>query len=89
MRIGWLAAEWGVPISLGDRSVPVGVHLACALPVAATAQPAFATELTVWDWKSGDPLAASCCQQPKIPAAGGGLASHNGYLNRGIRAMNG
>lgn len=71
MRIGWLAAEWGVPISLGDRSVPVGVHLACALPVAATAQPAFATELTVWDWKSGDPMAASCCQQPKIPAAGG------------------
>ena len=39
--------------------------------LAATALPAFATELTVWDWKSGDPLAASCCQQPKIPAAGG------------------
>jgi L-alanine-DL-glutamate epimerase-like enolase superfamily enzyme len=32
MRIGWLAAEMGVPVSLGNTFLEVGVHLACALP---------------------------------------------------------
>jgi len=32
MRIGWLAAELGVPVSLGNTFLEVGVHLACALP---------------------------------------------------------
>jgi L-alanine-DL-glutamate epimerase-like enolase superfamily enzyme len=32
MRIGWLAAEIGVPISLGNTFLEVGVHMACALP---------------------------------------------------------
>jgi L-alanine-DL-glutamate epimerase-like enolase superfamily enzyme len=32
MRIGWLAADRGVPISLGNTFLEVGVHLACALP---------------------------------------------------------
>ena len=32
MRIGWLAAELGVPISLGNTFLEVGVHMACALP---------------------------------------------------------
>ena len=33
--------------------------LAYSLLLAGTALPAFATELTIWDWKSGDPAAAA------------------------------
>lgn len=32
MRIGWLAAELGIPVSLGNTFLEVGVHLATALP---------------------------------------------------------
>ena len=32
MRIGWLAAELDVPVSLGNTFLEVGVHMACALP---------------------------------------------------------
>lgn len=32
MRIGWLAAEKGVPVSLGNTFLEVGVHMAVALP---------------------------------------------------------
>jgi L-alanine-DL-glutamate epimerase-like enolase superfamily enzyme len=32
MRVAWVAAEWGVPISLGNTFLEVGVHLAAALP---------------------------------------------------------
>ena len=32
MRIGWLAAEFGVPVTLGNTFLEFGVHMACALP---------------------------------------------------------
>ena len=32
LRIGWLAAEMGVPVSLGNTFLEFGVHVACALP---------------------------------------------------------
>ncbi len=32
MRTGWLAAELGVPVSLGNTFLEVGIHMACALP---------------------------------------------------------
>ena len=32
MRIGWLAAEMGIPVSLGNTFLETGVHTACALP---------------------------------------------------------
>jgi len=32
LKIGWLASEAGIPISLGNTPLEVGVHLACALP---------------------------------------------------------
>jgi L-alanine-DL-glutamate epimerase-like enolase superfamily enzyme len=32
MRIGWLAADRGVPISLGNTFLEIGVHMATALP---------------------------------------------------------
>lgn len=32
MRIGWLAADRGVPITLGNTFLDFGVHMACALP---------------------------------------------------------
>ena len=32
MRIGWLAAELGIPVSLGNTFLEFGVHTACALP---------------------------------------------------------
>ncbi|MDB5505596.1 MAG: mandelate racemase [Devosia sp.] len=32
MRIGWLAADRGIPLSLGNTFLEVGVHMACALP---------------------------------------------------------
>lgn len=32
MRLGWLAAELGVPVSLGNTFLEFGVHMACALP---------------------------------------------------------
>lgn len=32
MRICWLAAELGIPVSLGNTFLEIGVHMACALP---------------------------------------------------------
>jgi L-alanine-DL-glutamate epimerase-like enolase superfamily enzyme len=32
MRTGWLAAELGVPVTLGNTFLEFGVHMACALP---------------------------------------------------------
>jgi L-alanine-DL-glutamate epimerase-like enolase superfamily enzyme len=32
MRIGWLAADMGVPVSLGNTFLETGIHAACALP---------------------------------------------------------
>jgi L-alanine-DL-glutamate epimerase-like enolase superfamily enzyme len=32
MRIGWLAADLGIPVSLGNTFLEVGIHAACALP---------------------------------------------------------
>jgi L-alanine-DL-glutamate epimerase-like enolase superfamily enzyme len=32
MRTGWLASELGIPVSLGNTFLEVGVHMACALP---------------------------------------------------------
>jgi L-alanine-DL-glutamate epimerase-like enolase superfamily enzyme len=32
MRIGWLAAEFGIPVTLGNTFLEFGVHVACALP---------------------------------------------------------
>ncbi len=32
MRIGWLAADKGIPVSLGNTFLEVGIHMACALP---------------------------------------------------------
>jgi L-alanine-DL-glutamate epimerase-like enolase superfamily enzyme len=34
MKIGWLAAEHGIPVSLGNSSFEIGVHIAAALPEA-------------------------------------------------------
>ena len=31
MRIGWLAADRGIPVSLGNTFLEVGIHMACAL----------------------------------------------------------
>ncbi len=35
LRAGWLAAEYGVPVALGNTQFELGVHLACALPEVA------------------------------------------------------
>jgi L-alanine-DL-glutamate epimerase-like enolase superfamily enzyme len=32
MRIGWLGAELGIPVTLGNTILEFGVHMACALP---------------------------------------------------------
>lgn len=32
MRIGWLAAELGIPVSLGNTFLEIGIHMAVALP---------------------------------------------------------
>lgn len=32
MKIGWLAAEKAIPVSLGNTFLETGVHMACALP---------------------------------------------------------
>jgi L-alanine-DL-glutamate epimerase-like enolase superfamily enzyme len=32
MKIGWLAAEKAIPVSLGNTFLEMGVHMACALP---------------------------------------------------------
>ncbi len=32
MRTGWLAAELGIPVALGNTTLETGVHAACALP---------------------------------------------------------
>jgi len=32
MHIGWLAADKGIPVSLGNTFLELGVHMACALP---------------------------------------------------------
>lgn len=32
MHLGWLAADMGIPVSLGNTFLEIGVHTACALP---------------------------------------------------------
>jgi L-alanine-DL-glutamate epimerase-like enolase superfamily enzyme len=32
MRVGWLAAEMGIPVTVGNTFLEIGVHVACALP---------------------------------------------------------
>lgn len=32
LHIGWLAAELGIPVALGNTNLEIGVHAACALP---------------------------------------------------------
>ena len=32
LRAGWIAGEYGIPVTLGNTMFEVGVHLACALP---------------------------------------------------------
>ena len=32
MKVGWLASEAGIPISVGNTPLEVGIHLACSLP---------------------------------------------------------
>ena len=32
MKVGWLAAEHGVPIAVGNTNFEIGVHIAAALP---------------------------------------------------------
>ncbi len=32
MRIAWLAGELGIPVTLGNTFLEIGVHMACALP---------------------------------------------------------
>ncbi|WP_425052802.1 mandelate racemase/muconate lactonizing enzyme family protein [Psychromarinibacter sp. S121] len=32
MHTGWLAAELGIPVALGNTTLEIGVHAACALP---------------------------------------------------------
>ena len=32
MQIGWLAAEHGIPVSVGNTNFEIGVHIAAALP---------------------------------------------------------
>ncbi|MBV8106209.1 MAG: mandelate racemase, partial [Hyphomicrobiales bacterium] len=32
MRVGWLAVELGIPVTLGNTFLEFGVHMACALP---------------------------------------------------------
>ena len=32
MRVGWLAADRGMPVTFGNTFLEVGVHMACALP---------------------------------------------------------
>ena len=32
MKVGWLAAEHGVPIAVGNTNFEIGVHVAAALP---------------------------------------------------------
>lgn len=34
LRAGWLAAEYGIPISIGNTPLEIGVHLGAALPEA-------------------------------------------------------
>jgi L-alanine-DL-glutamate epimerase-like enolase superfamily enzyme len=34
LRAGWLAADYGIPLSLGNTQLEIGVHLAAALPEA-------------------------------------------------------
>jgi L-alanine-DL-glutamate epimerase-like enolase superfamily enzyme len=34
LHAGWLAAEYGIPVSLGNTQLEIGVHLAAALPEA-------------------------------------------------------
>ena len=32
MHTGWLAAQFGIPVALGNTNLEIGVHTACALP---------------------------------------------------------
>ena len=80
MRIGWLAAELGIPVSLGNTFLEVGVHMACALPEVEWLEYSFQNFDHLVDQPDGDPrrlepmrrtgpATAWCCPRP--PAATG------------------
>ena len=41
MKVGWLAAEHGVPIAVGNTNFEIGVHIAAALPEVGWLQYSF------------------------------------------------
>lgn len=43
MRIGWLAADIGIPVTLGNTFLEIGVHTAVALPEVEWLEPSFQT----------------------------------------------
>lgn len=53
MRVGWLAAELGIPVALGNTTLETGVHTACALPEAKWMEYAFQN----YDHLVDDPVA--------------------------------
>ena len=55
MRIGWLAAELGIPVSLGNTFLEVGVHMACALPEVEWLEYSFQNFDHLVEQTDGDP----------------------------------
>ena len=52
MHAAWLASEYGIPISLGNTSFEIGVHLATALPEVEWLE----NSLLGWDALVAEPI---------------------------------
>ena len=70
MRIGWLAAELGIPVSLGNTFLEVGVHMACALPEVEWLEYSFQNFEHLVESTDGNPRRLDPRARPAGPRAG-------------------
>jgi L-alanine-DL-glutamate epimerase-like enolase superfamily enzyme len=52
MQAAWLASEYGIPISLGNTTCEIGVHMAAALPEVGWLE----NSLVGWDVLVAEPV---------------------------------
>ena len=63
MRAGWLAAEHGIPVSLGNTMLELGVHMAAALPHAGWLEYSFQN----YNHLVEEPISRCATAMPSLP----------------------
>ena len=82
MRIGWLAADMGIPVSLGNTFLEVGVHMAVRAARGRVAR-IFVPELRPSRRRAGRDPATATPMRPTGPATGWCSAKRRAAIGRG------